>query len=189
MSDDDQKAKRAEYARQYRKTHRDARTADERREQKRAWRQANREKLAAQQRAYMAAHPEQRQRAAEYDREHRAKTREEHNAYRREWKRQNPERAAAIARRTNLKAKYGITPEEFDAILDEQGGRCAICRTDDPGVHTRTKGRRGQFAVDHDHATGKRRGLLCLECNSGIGKLGDSIERLEAALRYLKRFT
>jgi hypothetical protein len=185
---EDEKAKRAEYARQYRKTHKDTRTANERREQKRAWRQANREKLAAKQRAYMASHPEQRKRAAEYDREHHARTRVDHAAYMREWKRKNPDRAAVIARRGLLKRKYDLTLAEFDAMLEEQGGRCAICRTDDPGAHKRRKGARGVFAVDHDHITGKRRGLLCSECNSGIGKLGDSTERLEAALQYLKRF-
>jgi hypothetical protein len=187
MNDDEKKTKRAEYARQYRKTHKDTRTADERREQKRTWRQANREKLAAQQRAYMAAHPEQRARAAEYDRKHTVAHRIENAVYQREWKRKNPERARAIARRTSLKAKYGITPDEFDALLAQQEGRCAICRSKDPGGHTRRKGERGEFHVDHDHATGERRGLLCRKCNAGIGQLGDSVERLEAALEYLKR--
>jgi len=84
-------------------------------------------------------------------------------------------------RRYNLKRKYGLTESEYDAILAEQGGGCAICRTTTP------KGRAQQFHVDHDHDAGGVRGILCSECNTGLGKFRDRIDLLEAAVAYLKR--
>jgi hypothetical protein len=65
-------------------------------------------------------------------------------------------------------------------MLKDQGGCCAICGTDTPGTS-------GIFAVDHDHKTGKVRGLLCRSCNVGIGNLGDDPKRLKEAIRYLTR--
>lgn len=87
-------------------------------------------------------------------------------------------RSSQYHRRVRLKSKYGITPEEVDAMLDSQGGTCAICGTDDPGG-------RGFWNVDHDHDTGKVRGLLCTSCNRGIGLLGDNVDRLMSAAAYL----
>ena len=92
----------------------------------------------------------------------------------REWNAEHPE----SVRKTILKRK-GITPEDYDKMLAEQDGRCAICRTDKP--------RSGRaFAVDHNHRTGKGRGLLCESCNRGIGYLGDDPARLDAAAAYLR---
>lgn len=76
-----------------------------------------------------------------------------------------------------LKYKYGMTPEDFDALLERQSGRCAICRTDTPGV----KG----WAVDHSHADGHVRGILCTPCNTGLGHFRDDVIRLQAAISYL----
>ena len=106
------------------------------------------------------------------------------------WARDNPERVAArqaeyrangrkaaIDRRYQLKRKYGITPEEYDRLLAEQDGRCAICRRrprDDISLH-----------VDHDHETGRIRGLLCFRCNNALGDFEDDHDRLYAALRHL----
>jgi Recombination endonuclease VII len=103
-------------------------------------------------------------------------------------------RQAAIARdphydrRQNLKAKFGISLEDYDRLLAEQGGRCAICPATEPGGRHKTF-----FPVDHDHAccSGKRscgkclRGLLCAGCNFGLGHFGDDPERLLAAAAYL----
>ena len=83
-------------------------------------------------------------------------------------------------RAANLKKTYGITHEDYDRMLAEQGGGCAICGSATP----RTK-RSEYLHVDHCHATGAVRGLLCGPCNAGIGSLGDNIGRLEAAIRYL----
>lgn len=75
-----------------------------------------------------------------------------------------------------LKSLYGITLDEYNTMLSGQAGLCAICKR--PPAKER-------LVVDHCHASGRVRGLLCRNCNSGIGKLGDSIETLRAAVAYL----
>lgn len=75
--------------------------------------------------------------------------------------------------------KYGISHDEYDALLKEQNGLCAICGRPD---------RLGKsLAVDHDHKTKLIRGLLCQNCNQAIGLLDDSIDLLLAAVQYLDR--
>jgi hypothetical protein len=76
-------------------------------------------------------------------------------------------------------AKYGITPEIYDSLLEEQGGVCATsgCGGEgNPWLH-----------VDHDHHTGLVRGLLCHSCNMALGNARDSIEVLEGLIAYLRR--
>lgn len=94
----------------------------------------------------------------------------------------NAERRALVRRRSMLKKKYGITLEQYDAMLAAQGGGCAICRTTDPGV-------KGVFHVDHCHDTGAVRGLLCSPCNTGLGHFKDDVERLVRAVNYVARAT
>lgn len=77
-----------------------------------------------------------------------------------------------------LKKKYGITMDEFDAMLEEQNGCCMIC-----GRHHTTQENR--FCVDHCHTTGKIRGLLCYPCNSGLGHFKDDIDMMFKAIAYL----
>lgn len=87
----------------------------------------------------------------------------------------------------HLRDKYGISEQDYERLLVEQGGRCAICRTDNPPSW---KGRkRATWHIDHDHATGVVRGLLCFNCNSGLGHFKDSDARLIAAADYLRRTT
>jgi len=86
----------------------------------------------------------------------------------------SPEKTKEYRRELTLK-KYNLTPEEFTYMVMEQGGVCAICGLVPSALY-----------VDHDHATGKVRGLLCQKCNSGIGFLGDSLEGLEKAVAYLQ---
>jgi hypothetical protein len=93
------------------------------------------------------------------------------------WQQQNPR----SKRNTHLKSKFGITIEQFDSLLKTQNNCCAICMSPTP------KGR-GTFHVDHCHKTGTIRGLLCHDCNTGIGKFGDNIEALRKAVNYLERF-
>lgn len=87
----------------------------------------------------------------------------------------------AVARRAHLKANYGITEDQFNRLLKVQRARCAVCKSDDP------KHSKGQWAIDHDHVTGRVRGLLCSKCNTGIGQLRDDPEILTAAARYIRR--
>lgn len=75
---------------------------------------------------------------------------------------------------------YGITLPEYMVILEKQGGQCAICGSGEPGGV-------GRFHVDHDHKTGKVRGLLCHFCNTGIGSLRDDPVLLRAAVEYLEK--
>jgi len=81
-----------------------------------------------------------------------------------------------------LKRQYGITREDFNKMLKEQGGTCRICKK--AGQHFRN-GRPLPLNVDHNHETGKVRGLLCINCNSGLGKFGDSVDSLKEAIKYL----
>jgi hypothetical protein len=76
--------------------------------------------------------------------------------------------------------RYGITPEEYTEMLEEQLHKCACCRSSNPN-------RKAGFVIDHDHSTGQVRGLLCHNCNIGIGQLGDSLSGLMQAVDYLRR--
>lgn len=79
-----------------------------------------------------------------------------------------------------LKRAYGITRADYDKMFAQQNGRCAICGS------TGHKGKRtAKLYVDHDHATGRVRGLLCHKCNGGLGALGDNEEGLRRALAYV----
>lgn len=97
----------------------------------------------------------------------------------REWRLANPERHARSHRNSVLKREFGITLVRYEEMLAEQGGRCAICNT--------CQSQDGKsFAVDHCHATGKVRALLCLNCNVTLGKMGDNPSLLRAAADYLE---
>ena len=87
-------------------------------------------------------------------------------------------------RRRTLRYRYGIDQEQYDAILEQQDHRCAICRTADLEVRN-GQGERYALHIDHDHETGRIRGLLCFRCNNGIGLLPHS-EVLRAAANYLE---
>lgn len=92
----------------------------------------------------------------------------------------NRERYAADSRPFKnrvLKMKYGITLAQYESMAAAQCGVCAICG------NAEEDGR--ALAVDHDHATGEIRGLLCGGCNLGLGNMGDSPDRLRAAIEYL----
>jgi hypothetical protein len=80
-------------------------------------------------------------------------------------------------REYHLRHRYGIGQAEFDELLAEQGGVCAICRAPEP-QH-----------VDHDHRTGWVRGILCFNCNGGLGQFRDDPEHLASAITYLKGTT
>jgi hypothetical protein len=77
-------------------------------------------------------------------------------------------------------AKLGISGEEYAAISNR--GVCEVCGSDQP-----IKGRM-RLHVDHNHDTGKIRGLLCHKCNIALGNVGDSKERLQALIDYLERY-
>jgi hypothetical protein len=99
------------------------------------------------------------------------------------WK-PNPEALKVARQKTrewNRKKSSGFTPEDFDNKLKEQGYKCGICGTDDPG--------KTNWHADHDHKTGKKRGVLCHKCNTGLGLLKDDVDILCAAIEYLNNYT
>lgn len=77
----------------------------------------------------------------------------------------------------NLEKLYGLTEEAYESLREAQANRCAICNE----LFTKTP------HVDHCHATGEVRGLLCGGCNRGLGHFKDEVVRLRAAIKYLKR--
>lgn len=104
---------------------------------------------------------------------------------RKKWSENNPERSHRSQRGRNLKHKYGITLEDYESLLKKQDYSCAICGTKENTAlygHNETL----NFSVDHCHSTGRVRGLLCNQCNRGLGMLGDTEESLRKALAYLE---
>ena len=89
-----------------------------------------------------------------------------------------------IAVRHHRLTRYGITGPQYDAMVEAQGNRCAICgETPDNGGHPKQR----HLAVDHSHKTGQVRSLLCAHCNRGLGHFKDSPSLLDAAKAYLLR--
>lgn len=126
---------------------------------------------AAYQRAWARAH------ATEIQAKAKAKRRADPaaaRAYDAKWRAKNPSKL----RSAKLKYNYGITLEAYNAILIAQGGGCAIC-----GAQVCAQW--GRLSVDHDHATGKVRGLLCNACNVSIGRF-NLPEHLRRAADYLE---
>lgn len=91
----------------------------------------------------------------------------------------DPERVAKADRKSLLKRCYGLSLDDYDQMLEQQRGVCGICGGTDPD------GRR--LAVDHCHATGNIRGLLCGHCNRALGLLGDCPTRIRAAAAYIEK--
>ena len=86
----------------------------------------------------------------------------------------------------DLRKQYGITLEDYYKMLEEQNHVCAICGRAEYATDHRS-GLPRALAVDHCHETGKVRGLLCTNCNRGLGKFNDNIERLANAIKYLSK--
>lgn len=142
------------------------------------------DKKETPQRRYALRHPDRvkKQRA-----QSRVKLKKADPNYWKRWYAKNKERATLNAARSHLRKNYNLTIEQYEAILKSQGGACAICNTTNPGRSTRTDGPRRYFCVDHNHATGKVRGLLCHHCNTALGHLRETPALFLAALEYLKR--
>ena len=131
--------------------------------------------------------------------------REHTRAYNRAWVKKNPEKNRAkgarfrkvspvayraMSLRANLKRSYGITVADYDAMFVAQEGKCAICEcllVSQSDTSREFKGHPPNDVgrVDHCHATGRIRGLLCFSCNVGLGKFRDDEELMLKAVRYL----
>lgn len=159
------------------------------------WRKRNPEKVAAANRKYREAHLDE---LAEYHRRMHAENAEERRAVQAVYREANREkiraqqRAYAAAhpekRRAARLRRWNLTIEQYDAMLEAQGGGCAICGSEDSGQ----EGRR--FHIDHDHACCPKnkscgeciRGLLCHHCNTALGGFRDDPSLLAKAIDYLK---
>jgi hypothetical protein len=133
---------------------------------------ANKAKYAEKSKRWREANPE---RYRELTKAYAQANREKVKATSRAWYAANKDRARATSRRLKLKG-YGLTVEQFGEMLALQQGACLICLQ--------------QMlipVVDHDHVTGRVRGLLCRKCNSALGLLQDSPTVLRRAVRYLTR--
>ena len=101
---------------------------------------------------------------------------ENRDRFREYWRRASKKAYGKDVPGFNLRKNYGITREQFVDIAMSQDGRCKICelKTD-------------KLCVDHDHETGKIRGLLCGKCNYGLGMFNDKVELFEMAIKYISK--
>lgn len=149
-------AKKRAYAKAYYESHREYYT-----ERSLAWRAANREKANAWARRWRAAHTDRAR------------------ATNRRWSKAHPDRTRELRIEAKFR-RYGLTLDQYHALLERQGEQCAICRCVIKPVGRETH-------IDHDHVSGTVRGLLCERCNVGLGSFKDRPGVLRAAAAYLER--
>lgn len=89
--------------------------------------------------------------------------------------------------RSQRALRRGVNGIEYDAMVEAQDGLCLTCGR--PERKRRADGTMFTLSVDHDHVTGRVRGLLCIACNSALGMIGDSIPTLRSMIAYLERHT
>lgn len=92
-----------------------------------------------------------------------------------EYNKNNPDK---LHKRNNEK-RYGVTYEQYQEMLETQDSVCAICNEKE------SSSSRTNLSIDHDHTTGKVRGLLCTPCNVALGLFKDNIDLLKKAMRYI----
>jgi hypothetical protein len=107
-------------------------------------------------------------------------TREGRLAYLKAYRSSNPIKEKARA----LRQGFNLSFEQYKVMHDSQHGNCAICGLPEKQYR---QGKLRALAVDHNHTTGKIRGLLCSDCNTGIGKLKEDLNVLQRAIDYLKK--
>lgn len=135
-------------------------------------------------REYYLKHPEKFRRPPEQQEANNARRRERYAAdaaYRDACKAVARARCPEKRRDGRLRSQFGIDNAGYDAMLALQGGGCAICGS-------KLGSKRGEkLAVDHCHASGAVRGILCTNCNQGLGKFRDDPERIRRAAEYIER--
>jgi len=102
--------------------------------------------------------------------------------YMKQWRTNNPDRAIDV----EMRKRYGITLDDYNGMFADQDGVCVICQKTETRVDHRTK-TISRLAVDHDHNTGKVRGLLCHACNVALGLFKDDRQLMQRASEYLRQ--
>lgn len=138
-----------------------------------AYRDRHKERVAAASRKWEKEHPEIKRM---YDKKYRTANREKTLMANKKWRNANPKKDI----KRHLMAHYNMTVDEYNFMFESQQGKCAIC-----GQH-QSELTKALF-VDHNHETGKIRGLLCSKCNAGIGFFHDDIALLNIAIEYLEK--
>ena len=132
---------------------------------------------------YREKHKEEiRQYSKQYREKHKRKIRQyrkEHKKEEKQYNKEYKEKHKEELKYHSIERIYGLSPEEYDAMLKAQHNRCAICRK--PFVDAQ------HTHIDHDHATGKVRGILCSNCNHMLGMAHDNPKILQEGIDYLKR--
>lgn len=115
-----------------------------------------------------------------YSKQYRIANREKINKQKREYRLANKGSRKDEARRHWLKSRYKMTTEDYDVMLHNQNGCCAIC-----GKHWSVENR--TLHIDHNHSNGNIRGLLCRNCNTALGLLNEDSALFDKAKEYLKK--
>lgn len=108
------------------------------------------------------------------------------NAYQRNWLKKNQHRLQKYRKNADLKKKYGIDLTEYNRLLVEQKGVCAICAEPETQCNPKS-GLPYNLAVDHCHATNKVRQLLCSNCNRTLGMVNDNVDLLLKMISYVEK--
>lgn len=147
-------------------------TDEERKERKREaarrWRAANSAKTAEYMREWRKSNPN-------WHADYRAKNPDKVRAANKKWVENNPEKASRHWKKTAVKKRFGLTVEEYDALLQAQGGACYICGEVKP-----------KMDLDHNHVTGALRKFLCSPCNLLVGNIEKNQAKLQAVFGYLE---
>lgn len=100
--------------------------------------------------------------------------------YSKQWKNKNRDRTRRTDRFSWVKTKYGLSKDEYVELIEKQDSKCAICLCELDPFDGKTN-----THVDHCHASGKVRGILCRACNTALGSFQDDIDTLRRAIHYL----
>tara|TARA_R110002073_G_scaffold182180_1_gene340464 strand:- start:65 stop:532 length:468 start_codon:yes stop_codon:yes gene_type:complete len=142
--------------------------------QRKEYREKNKEQRAAYEKEYREKNKEQ---LAAYEKEYREKNKEQLAALAQEYYKKNKEQRAAYEKEYRLKSKYGMSLKEKNVLLQKQNNKCKICLVEFSNITPN---------IDHCHTTNKVRGLLCLNCNTGLGHFKDNTKLLTQAINYLQ---